>query len=191
MSCVFVGIDPGSSGAVAVLRDDRSVALVEEFPVQKTLKSPTYRKRVNKETGKRESVRVQGKKTQFDFRGVAELFDRIAELPEQKIVMLEAISAMPRDSTTAAFTFGGSFWAIQQALADRNIGYELVTAKDWQKLLLRGMIFDDRRSRLDAYLAKARAMFPSVDLSRKTKDTDKAAALLIAEYCRRMFMKGE
>lgn len=191
MSCVFVGIDPGSSGALAVLRADRSVALVEDFPVQKTLKAPTYRKRTNKTTGQKESVRVQGKKTQFDFGGVADLFDRVVAIPGQKIVLLESISAMPRDSTTAAFTFGGSFWAVQQALADRKLGYEFVSAKDWQKVLLRGMTFDDRRSRLDAYLAKARAMFPDVELSRKTKDTDKAAALLIAEYCRRMFQKGE
>ena len=183
----FVGIDPGVHGAVAVLRRDRTVLLCEDFPINKTPKAVKYVKRKYKTTGKKVSVKIQGYKREFDFKGTADLFDQVVMLSGKKLAVLEAVTAMPRDSTTAAFTFGGSLWALQMALADRSISYEMVKPKDWQAVMLSGVAHNDPKARRQAYLEKARKMFPTVDLSL-VKHAEKAAALLLAEYCRRAFV---
>jgi hypothetical protein len=186
---VFLGIDPGLHGAVAAIRRDRLVLVCEDFPINESPKAARYKKRKDKKTGELKSVRVQGYNREFDFNGIASLFDRIVTLPGKVLGMVEAVASMPRDSVTGAFTFGGSFWALQQALADRGVGYELVKPKAWQAVMLQGIAHDDPKMLRAAYLSKARKMFPSVDL-RLQKSAEKAAALLIAEYCRRVFIHG-
>lgn len=183
----FVGIDPGVHGAVAVIRRDRRVLLCEDFPINETPKAVRYVKRKDKKTGQKKSVKIQGYKREFDFGKLASLFDRIVQLPGKKLGMIETVTAMPRDSTTAAFTFGGSLWALQMALADRGISYEMVKPKDWQSVMLRGVAHKDPKALRKVYLEKARKMFPEVDLSR-VKDAEQAAALLLAEFCRRNFV---
>lgn len=91
---------------------------------------------------------------------------------------------MPRDSAMAAFTFGGAFWALQQAAADRRWSTERIKSKAWQRSFLSVSAGQDRAAIRKAYLESARKLFPRVDLSR-VKDAERAAALLIAEHGRR------
>lgn len=184
----FVGIDPGVSGAIAVIDCERNILLCEDFPVSEVAKSPRYVKCKDKETGEVKSVRRQGSRREFDFRKLAKVFDTLGFMTGKKVVVLESVTAMPRDSTTGAFTFGGSFWALQMALADRCLGYELVKAKTWQQKILAGNFCKDKKELRKVYLNVARKMF-RIDLPFK-KDAEKAAALLLAEYCRRNFIEN-
>lgn len=186
MELVFIGCDPGVHGAVAAIGPQRTVLLVEKFPIIKLAKAPVRRMRVDRETGESKKTTVHGVKTEFDFFAMAGLFDQIVQFPGAKIAVVEQVGATPRDARSAAFTFGGSFWAIRQALADRGIPYETVLPRTWQREALEAMPHGDRNALVLAYMAKARTLFPSVDLSKKTH-ADMAAALLIAEYARRMF----
>jgi hypothetical protein len=183
---VFVGCDPGVKGAVAAIGCDRSVFLAEQFPTIKTPKAPRRMKRKDKDTGEMVMRTVHGTKTEFDHVATASLFDRVALLPGRKIAVVEDVTSGPHDSVTASFTFGGSLWAIRQALADRGIPYENIKPKVWQGVMLTGQ-FHDSDARKAAYLARARTMFPDVDLRLK-KHAEEAAALLLAEYARRQFI---
>lgn len=188
MSRVFIGVDPGANGAVAVIDEGRNVLLAEAFPIVKVAKSPRTVKRRDKITGKMVSKTIRGFTTEFDFVAVAALFNRVAALGDP-IVVLEHISSMGRDAKASAFTFGGSFWALRMALADRGIGYQLVRPKKWQDIMLAGVHHRGDKALKKAYLAVARNMFGSkVDLSLE-KHHDIAAALLMAEYVRRDFVK--
>lgn len=170
---LFIGIDPGLRGALAVITAGRDVLLVEDFPITETPKSPTYRK------GKR----VQGMRREFNFVALAGLFDRLAMLPGTKFALLEKVTAMPLDSAVSAFTFGGSYWALQASLANHGIGYELVGSKDWQAAEL-ATLPKERTALRAAYLDKARKLFPDAELHLK-KHAERAAALLIADFCRK------
>ncbi len=185
---LFVGVDPGLYGAIAVIDGHRDVVLVEDFPIVKIPKTPVRRKRKDKKTGEEKMVTVQGYKREFDFPGVSILFARVAELPGKKICGLEAVSSMHGEGVVSVFTFGGAYWALRMALADHRLSYEYVPPKAWEKSLLTAM-YKDTKERKDAYLARARAMFPNAELHLK-KHSERAAALLIAEYVRRVFMGG-
>lgn len=166
---LFVGIDPGVHGGLAVVDSFGNAKLAKHFPIVSVLKS------------------TKGKKTEFDFGGIRDLFDEVAGMPGFKRAWLESVSSMPTDSRQSAFTFGGSFWALRMALADREIPYETVRPRLWQEEMLKGVAHNSSKMLRDAYLAKARTMFPAVDLSKK-KDAEIAAALLIAEFGRRQFV---
>lgn len=167
---IWIGIDPGVNGAVAVLDNDLNVLLLEKFPTIKEKKTSS------------------GHKTTFVFPEMASLFKKISDLPGNKFVFLENVSAMPRDGVSSAFTFGGSFWAIQQVLACNNLPYLLVSSKRWQSVMLQ-QCPKDRNERLELYRAQAIRQHPtqSGNLSRKS-DADKAAALLIAHYGKRTYI---
>jgi len=166
---LFVGIDPGVHGGIAAIDSYGSVKLAKHFPTVSVCKS------------------TKGKKTEFDFGGIRDLFDEVSVIGGFKRAWLESVNSMPTDSRQSAFTFGGSFWALRMALADREIPYEMVRPRLWQEELLKGIAHSSSKMLRDAYLAKARTMFPAVDLSKK-KDAEIAAALLIAEFGRRQFV---
>lgn len=178
MSYFCVGCDPGVSGAIAVLDAQRHVVLAESLPVVKTAKTP--RRKSLKDGGVKI---VKGKRTELDFEAVSGLFRWIDAFPGDKYFFIEDVTSMPRDSAVAAFTFGGAFWALQQAAADRGWSSERIKPREWQKMFISNAI-KDRAEVRKAYLAVARRMFTKVDLSR-VKDAERAAALLIAEYARR------
>lgn len=186
MSICFGGIDPGLRGAIAFVDNERNVLLCEDFPITETPKTPRYRKVTDPVTGEVDKKKIQGYKREFDFVGTGALFDRVNALQGRKIILVERVAAKITDAATSAFTFGGSFWAIQMALADRKLGYDLVPPKTWQKALLVNPPKNDRKALRKTYLDKARKMFPDVDLQYEYH-AEKAAALLIAEYCRKTF----
>lgn len=177
---LYVGVDPGVYGAIAVIDKERRVLLLTDLPNVKVLKAPKKKLWKNSKTGETRTV-VSRSRTEMDFQGLSELMGRVVDLPGQKHVLIERVSAMVGDSGIAAFTFGGAFWALQQAMTDFNLTYGLVGAKEWQKHCL-GVPEKDREARRNQYLERARVLFPGTDLSHK-KDAEKAAALLIADYC--------
>jgi len=184
---IFIGCDPGVIGAVAAIDEKRNVHICEDFPLTITLKAPRTRRMKNKQ-GKYEKKTVRGKTREYDFVSMAELFNKILVLHGRKLALVEKVSSMPRDAKAAAFTFGGSYWAIRQALADRGIPFALVSPKKWQTETLTNRPVGDRKAIRASYLAKARILFPKVDLHLK-KHAEKAAALMIAEYCRRNYLR--
>lgn len=86
-----------------------------------------------------------------------------------------------RMGATSAFTFGQQVGRLHMALTAAGIPYDIATPQRWQGAL--GCL-----TKGDKHVSKRRAeqLFPGVKVTLKNAD-----ALLIAEYCRRVFSTKE
>jgi crossover junction endodeoxyribonuclease RuvC len=108
VSCT-IGIDPGLTGAVAVLSNDGDFESVHDLPVIRD-KSLSWI-----DGGELQSI----------------LLRAIAGRTARAVV--ERVSAMPKQGIASAFTFGVGFGSILSVLQAMNIGVELVTPGMWKK----------------------------------------------------------
>jgi crossover junction endodeoxyribonuclease RuvC len=158
-----IGIDPGKTGAVAVIEDNTIVELYD-CPIITSSK--------------------KGVKPQYDERGMARIIQvEIARIgcPVDKIV-IEKVGAMPGQGVTSMFTFGMGFGLWLGILATLPVPYELVTPQRWKKEMLMdipgGNSLKERKARS---VVAAKRLFPGLDLPR-VKDHGKAEAVLIAAW---------
>lgn len=156
---VFVGVDPGKEGAIAIL--DRSGLLMNVYDM------PTV------QNGKRRSLFVPG---------LVRIFQQlVTDYGSESIYMgIEKVGAMPGNSGQSMFTFGKMTGVIEGIAAGLNIGYVLPHPKTWQGKLLRDVEGSDTKAR--SMLAAGR-MFPNLEMKRK-RDHNRADAALIAAYVR-------
>lgn len=191
MSTYFLGIDPGVSGGIAVITSGRVIERLVPVPVVELPKTPRSKIRSGKK------VVVHGTRRELDFSAVARLFNEIRQLGDVFGVVESVTPSVGRlTGATSAFSFGGAFWALRQALASAGIMYQLVSPQRWQTGLLGGANIalrgdkkasGERRKLLqNLYVAKAIEMFA---LDTKPRP-DLAAALLLAEYARLRFVAG-
>ena len=103
-----LGIDPGLSGAIALLRDDLSLVAVFDMPVM------TLRKGKN----------------QVNAAALANIIKRPGYT---MTAYLEAVSAMPGQGVSSMFSFGTSYGIVQGVLAALGIPVVLVTPQSWKK----------------------------------------------------------
>lgn len=153
----IIGIDPGFSGAIAVLDPANDRTHVYDMP---TLESG---KRT--EINLAQLVEILRSECRFDNGGV--------------LVVLEKVGAMPKQGVSSTFRFGEGYGAIKGILAALAVPYELSTPQAWKRVMMNGMPKEKDASRL-----RAIQLFPDVDLSLK-KHHGRADALLLAEYARR------
>jgi len=119
---LIVGIDPGLTGAVAVLDPAGELERLADLPVIRDGRLAW----VN--GGALQSI----------------LMEVLQGRPARAIV--ERVSAMPRQGVASAFTFGVTFGSILAVLQARCIAIELVTAAVWK----RGLgLSSDKRASLD------------------------------------------
>lgn len=158
---VYLGIDPGVSGALAAFKVSGEtsqffeVIHVEDMPVEVT---STKRKRVSP-------------------HGVNLWIEHVIEMTAPCAIHLtvEAVHARPNDSTSGAFTFGDSFGVLRGVLACKLFPYCFVSPMKWKrKFNLIGTDKDYSRTVASQY-------FDSESFKRK-KDHNRADALLIGLY---------
>ena len=153
----IIGIDPGLSGALAIL-DDIKIFDMFDMPIM-----------------------PEGKKNKNQLNS-AQLVKIIKShiLPDKDtFVIVEQVSAMPGQGVTSMFNFGQTFGAIKGICASLNLPIFYVRPAKWEKH------FDLINSSKDASRTKAIEMYPSIsDRLRKKKDVNKADAILIARYFR-------
>ena len=94
-------------------------------------------------------------------------------------ITLERSQAMPREGVSSTFTTGCVMGSILAACQRIAVPLELVTASVWK----RQMGLDSSKG---VSLDKARLLFPIAGLAR-VKDHNRAEALLLSEYSRRVF----
>jgi len=159
----IIGIDPGLSGAIAILEDNKVLSIFD-MPVM-----------------------AEGKKNKRQLNS-AQLVDIIKEnikINDDIAVVVEQVNAMPGQGVTSMFNFGQTFGSIKGICAALNLPIFFVRPAKWKKH------FDLINSSKDASRTKVIEMYPSISsrLSRK-KDVNKADAILIARYfrdCRAQF----
>lgn len=163
---IYIGIDPGLKGGIAIF-DDRAII---------TMPTPV--------------TEVKGKKM-MDPRGIFDIVTQFDPLRCRAVIEHQHARAkvirgkdgnMRRTDTPAtAFSLGCSFGITQATLTCCGIGYQTVEPGVWQKAL--GVLSGEPAS-----IAGAKAMFPTVSLippRGRVDHSGMAAALLLAEYCRR------
>lgn len=153
---VVLGIDPGLSGAWAMLDLRGKVLGCDVLPV----------------------IRDQGTAWIDGPALLQQLCTSAFDWPvhDHKIAYVERVHAMPKQGVTSVFTFGMGFGSILPTLQHAGFSIRFVTPNVWKKSL--GLTKDKSLSR-----DRARLMFPGVRLDR-VKDTNMAEALLIAHYGR-------
>ena len=151
----IIGIDPGLSGAIAILEDSKIKELFD-MPVM-----------------------PDGKKNKIQLNSallVKLIKDNIEDL-EKTVMVVEQVNAMPGQGVTSMFNFGQTFGAIKGICAALGLPIFLVRPAKWKKH------FELINSSKDASRTKAIEMYPSASeqLSKK-KDVNKSDAILIARY---------
>ena len=153
----IIGIDPGLSGAIAIL-EDKKVFSVSDMPVM-----------------------AEGKKNKRQLNS-AQLVNIIKENTNPKddiAVVVEQVNAMPGQGVTSMFNFGQTFGAIKGICAALSLPIFFVRPSKWKKH------FNLINASKDSSRTKVIEMYPSLSSQlAKKKDVNKSDAVLIARfYC--------
>ena len=151
-----IGIDPGLSGAIAVLTDD--TLQIHDMPVM--------------------TVDRNGKaKRQVSANELAELLNLYAG--KDCHVYVERVSAMAGQGVTSVFSFGRSFGMIEGILAALKMPVTFVAPATWTRAI-------GRSPGKDASRARAMELFPNYEyFFKRVKDDGRADAALIAHWGRK------
>ena len=151
----ILGIDPGLSGAIAIL-EKKKVLNLFDMPVM-----------------------AEGKKNKKQLNS-AQLVNIIRENSigdEEIAVVVEQVNAMPGQGVTSMFNFGQTFGAIKGICAALNLPIFFVRPSKWKKY------FELINSSKDSSRTKVIEMYPSLSSQlAKKKDVNKSDAILIARY---------
>ena len=150
----LVGIDPGISGAISILRDG-NISMVVDMPTM-----------------------IEGTKSKKQINA-AELANILTKenISHDDRVILENVSAMPGQGVTGMFSFGQSFGVIKGICAALKLPIYFVRPTKWKKH------FNLIKTNKDASRTKVIEAYPEISskLHRK-KDSNRADAILIALY---------
>jgi len=122
VSALVIGIDPGLSGAIAVLSEIGDVEYLDDLPIVRD----------------RRLSWIDGAALQ------SLLMDTLAGRPARAVV--ERVGAMPGQGVVSSFTFGLALGSVLAVLQARHIPIELVPAAVWKGALGLGR---DKKGSLD------------------------------------------
>jgi len=157
---IYVGIDPGLDGAVAIIHLDRTIT-VEDVPV----------------------VKLKAKR-KYDIQGMIALLKSLNSAECR--IWLELVHAFPGQGVTSMFSMGEGYGLWQGILATLGLSYELVTPQRWKKAMMEGAPKDKAAS----VLVASRLFPASANDLRGKKGAAKDGrgdALLLAEWGRRTY----
>ena len=151
----IIGIDPGLSGGIAVLKDNK-VLNIFDMPVMS-----------------------EGKKNkrQLNSAQLVSLLKDNMEHNEEIVVVVEQVNAMPGQGVTSMFNFGQTFGAIKGVCAALELPIFFVRPSKWKKH------FELINASKDSSRTKAIEMYPTLSNQlAKKKDVNKSDAILIARF---------
>jgi hypothetical protein len=184
---LFVGVDPGKKGAIAMLDDAGAVVELLATPM----------------------IRREGEREKYNLAAIAEVFRSRCDRTKPGrglFVTIEKLGPMPMrfakkggreddddanvSGTIANFNRGLS-WIYPAMLEAFRIPYQLVVPQTWQRTILAGLPGKDPKPKS---IALARKVWPNVDLRRTLRsegpDDGKTDALHMAEFGRRTCAGG-
>ena len=160
----IIGIDPGLSGAIAILENNK-VLNIFDIPVMS-----------------------EGKKNkrQLNSALLVSLLKENINYNEEVSVVVEQVNAMPGQGVTSMFNFDQSFGILKGICSAMHLPVYYVRPAKWKKY------FNLINSEKDASRTRAIEIFPyfSSQLSKK-KDNNKADAILIASFFFETYQKEE
>lgn len=163
---IFLGIDPGVSGALAAVHDNGK-AFVEDMPFL--------------QIGTRKGKEARTKR-EVDAQRLADMLHPFSELDVQ--VAIEKVGAMPGQGVASMFSFGRSTGVVHGVLAALKIPYTLIAPVTWKNAMMKGM-----GKEKEASVARALQLFPTLSDSliiNGTKKSGRGDALLLAAYLKQI-----
>lgn len=150
----IIGVDPGLSGAITVLRDGE-VLQVYDMPIIASL---------------------HGKGNTIDLEELSDRF-RLYLVHQPITVFIEAVHSMPNQGVASSFKFGRMSMAPEAISVALGYTVRLVTPQSWKKHF--GLIGREK----SASRAKAQVEFSNnKDYFKRSKDDGRADSALIALY---------
>jgi hypothetical protein len=162
---LYIGVDPGKQGAIAVVDDAGRCLSVVPMPV------------------------ISGGRGELDLVAIRDLLRGDGS---PRFVSVEKLQPLPRSMGGSAANFArGLSRGFEWMLVALGIPYQLVAPQVWQKAMHAGTSGEDTKQRS---IVAAQRLFPGVQL-RKSERCRKAhdglcEALLLAEYGRRVRQGG-
>ena len=163
---LIIGIDPGISGAICFFQNGEITDIID-IP--------------SMADGKKNKRQINSQQV-FN-----EISERIFNIPKKEIiVVIEQVSAMPGQGVTSMFNFGQSFGVLKGICSAMQLSMYFVRPAKWKKYY--GLIKTEK----DASRTKVIEIFPYISnkLSKK-KDSNKADAILIANFFNNTYQKAE
>ena len=150
---MFIGIDPGNTGAVAFV-ENKEFTNVVDMPL----------------------VTVRNR-TELDLVSLKQIL--VDNLKEGSHVVLEKVGVMPKQGVASSGAFMRAFGMIEGLIVGLGLPYTLVIPRTWKKQMLPGL---DTSSK-DSSRYRVMQMFPDhAKLFMRKKDDGRAEAVLLALY---------
>lgn len=151
-----IGIDPGLSGALALLTWNDELIDVIDMPVMQV----PFRNKVRREVAA---------------KTLAEVLWKWATIDDNPVACIETVHAMPGQGVTSMFNFGQSYGTVLGVLAACKVPVYQVTPQEWKKEY--GLIGEDK----ERSVLIAKAMLGGKDgWHTKQSHHGRADAILIA-----------
>lgn len=152
---IILGIDPGQTGAIAVLHDGE---------VKQVIDMPT-------------TARLHGKGQQVDAYTLTSELLAAASGHNQRRAIIEAVSAMPGQGVSSTFRFGEALGVVLGVLGALQIPVSWASPVRWKKAA--GLYGKDK----DAARTLALQLHPEAgDMLTRKKDIGRADAICIAHF---------
>ena len=151
----YLGIDPGISGAIAVLDENEDIVQIFDMPTLEVVSGKSKKQRVNPQS----------------------IVSELRLFKDQRIeALIEQVNAMPNQGVTSMFSFGRSLGILEGVLAGLDIPYSLVTPSVWKKRMQVNSSKDGARE------LAMRTWSSKSELFKRKKDDGRAEAALMALY---------
>ena len=174
MSHLFIGVDPGLMGAVAALDETGRLIFAQDTPIIAVHRGKTPKGNVK--------VRHLYLPTAMADVLVENLLKDV-ERPDNVIVGIENVHAMPGQGVTSMFSMGRGLGLWEGIVAALRLPVEMIEPTVWKRAM--GIpAGSDKRASVELALR----LFPSAPIKR-TQD-GRADAILLAEFLRRKHTKA-
>jgi len=154
---IAISVDPGISGAIAAVKDGRTLVALHEMPVLRAVKNAKVSRSV-------------------DGAGLARLVRDIMAKDQQEYYecVIEKTASMPGQGVASTYSMGHSRGVAEGVIQTLGLPMQLVAPAIWKRSM--GFTSDKEYVR-----GQMQMQFPDADLSRK-KDHDKAEAMAMAVW---------
>lgn len=163
---IYIGLDPGSTGAMAAVNSKGELLEWDRFPTAKV--------------GKKKMLYIPGVVTWIEERCASSFHGDLR-------VTIEKVHAMPGQGVTSMFSFGRSFGILEGIVTAQHLPIQYAAPQAWQKVMLAGKPRGKGATKTSA-VAAALELWPQLHKTLKVKAAwGVADAALIAEYGRRLW----
>lgn len=156
---IFMGIDPGMAGAIAVITPDRSLLSVEMMPI------------------------LNGT---IDTLGFKALVDEYRQQGTFALCMIEKAIVLPNQGSVSGFTMGNNYGRVIAVLEMMGIPFEEIRPLAWKKRMFGSVKYEKNKIK-EVAVMRARQLFPELAPKLLKSKDGLSEALLVAETGRRQF----